>query len=460
MVLLLGGMFFLGKNDSKQATIIVNRADFINQVSVSGKVITASEADLGFAASGRIGRIAVESGDSVRSGAMLAQLEIGDLLADLKIKQIDSETSGISLEDAKENIDRVTTQENTKVESAYRALLTEDLKLVANSSVYTVTTPEISGIYDGAEGAYRVGISKDSVTASEIDIYTFDLEKTKREINEEGPTPFGTRGLYISFTEDIELYTDTLWRLEIPNKSGASYLDNYNAYNEAKKARDLAIKNAEFEYQKLLTEKNDGISSVAQAEIDKIRAEIRKSTIYAPFDGLITNVDKEPGETASQNEAVVSMIGTGTFQIESFVPEVNIAVIELGHEAEVTLDAYGEKEPFSATVISIDPAETVRDGVSTYKVVLQFPEKDERIKAGMTANVSVIIFTKPNAIAVPGGVVFEEEGKNYVQVKRDNAIEKREVVLGEVSSLGQVEIISGLEAGDEIILSPAAASAQ
>ncbi len=71
-------------------TIIVNRADFINQVSVSGKVITASEADLGFAASGRIGLIAVKSGDTVKAGQMLAQLEIGYLLAELKIKEIGS----------------------------------------------------------------------------------------------------------------------------------------------------------------------------------------------------------------------------------------------------------------------------------------------------------------------------------------------------------------------------------
>ena len=77
-----------------------------------------------------------------------------------------------------------------------------------------------------------------------------------------------------------------------------------------------------------------------------------------------------------------------------------------------------------------------------------------RIKAGMTANVSIIIFNKPDAIAVPGGVIFEKDGKNFIKVKRDNTVEDREVMLGVVSSLGQVEIVSGLEAGEEIVLSP------
>ena len=88
-ILVLGRIFFFRNNGDKQATIVVARADFINQVSISGKVITASEADLGFAASGRISRILAKSGDSVRAETMLAQLEIGDLLADLKIKEIE-----------------------------------------------------------------------------------------------------------------------------------------------------------------------------------------------------------------------------------------------------------------------------------------------------------------------------------------------------------------------------------
>jgi RND family efflux transporter MFP subunit len=454
VILALGGIFLFANHDSKQATIVARRADFINQVSISGKVITASEADLGFASSGRVGRIGAKSGDRVKAGQMLAQLEIGDLLADLKIKEIGSETSSVSLEDARENVEKVTTQENTKVESAYRALLSEGLEPTPDSSSYTMAAPDITGIYDGKEGTYKIRISKETVTSTDFDLRTFGLETTSRQVDKEKPTPLGTRGLYISFPDALDLYDDTIWYLEIPNKSGTSYLANYNAYNEAKKARDLAIKNGEFEYQKLLTEKNDGVSSVAQAEVDKIRAEIRKSTIYAPFDGVVTNVAKETGETASQNETVVSMMGEGTFQIESYVPEVNIALIKLGDEAEVTLDAYGEKELFPATVISIDPAETIRDGVSTYKVVLQFKEKDPRIKAGMTANVSVMIFNKPMVITMPGGVVFEKDGKNFVKIKNGNIVEDREVVLGSVSTLGQVEIVSGLEEGEEVVLNP------
>jgi HlyD family secretion protein len=148
------------------------------------------------------------------------------------------------------------------------------------------------------------------------------------------------------------------------------------------------------------------------------------------------------------------MMSADAFQIESYVPEVNIAQIKLDNDAQVTLDAYGPSVNFVATVISIDPAETIKDGVSTYKIKLKFKENDDRIKSGMTANVSIATFVKQNVISVPGGVIFEKNGKNFVQIKNDDKITDREVVLGAVSSLGRTEIVSGLMDGDLILLNP------
>jgi multidrug efflux pump subunit AcrA (membrane-fusion protein) len=73
----------------------------------------------------------------------------------------------------------------------------------------------------------------------------------------------------------------------------------------------------------------------------------------------------------------------------------------------------------------------------------------------MTANVSITTFNKPNVIVIPGGVVFNKNGKNFVQViNRDKTMSEKEVILGNISSLGQAEVISGLADGDKVILSP------
>lgn len=184
------------------------------------------------------------------------------------------------------------------------------------------------------------------------------------------------------------------------------------------------------------------------------RNELEDYFIRAPFDGIITKVDAKIGEIAISNTPLVSMISAGVFQVESYVPEVNIAQIKLGEEASITLDAYGEGELFFAKIVSIDPAETIRDGVSTYKTKLQFLESDDRIKSGMTANALITTFNKPNVVVVPRGVVFDKNGKKFVQVKVGKKIIDTEVVLGSSSSLGQVEVISGLADGDVVILNP------
>jgi hypothetical protein len=72
----------------------------------------------------------------------------------------------------------------------------------------------------------------------------------------------------------------------------------------------------------------------------------------------------------------------------------------------------------------------------------------------MTANVSIILFSKSNVVVVPGVVVFEQDNKKFVKIKNNQEIIDREVVTGDVSALGQIEIVSGLENGDQVILNP------
>ena len=124
----------------------------------------------------------------------------------------------------------------------------------------------------------------------------------------------------------------------------------------------------------------------------------------------------------------------------------------MGNPVAVLLDAYGADVVFPGTVVSIDPGETMRDGISTYRAVLAFTEQDSRIKSGMTANITITTERKSDVISVPQGVVTNRNGIKYVSLKKGDSLEEREVTTGMVSSLGYVEIISGLSRGDEVVL--------
>ena len=115
-------------------------------------------------------------------------------------------------------------------------------------------------------------------------------------------------------------------------------------------------------------------------------------------------------------------------------------------------NAYGDGVEFFATVAAIDPAETIRDGVSTYRSILEFSNDDPRVRVGMTANITITTAEKENVIAIPRAVVMDDGNGQYVYVKEGESIGTRQVTTGLVSSLGTIEITSGLEEGDVVIL--------
>ena len=419
-------------------------------VALSGTVETSSKADLGFAASGRIGKIYVKNNQKVSAGQTLAQLEIGELIADLRIKEANARTSDVDLKQAKDRLEKVTKQENAKVDNAYRTMLSSDLELVADSNVYSVSSPVVSGLYTGEEGMYKIHIEEENTAANDFILRTFNLEKTARVLNEQGKTSLGSHGLYISFGSNaVEDYNDTTWYLEIPNKSGSSYVANYNAYIDAKNNRDIAIKDAQADLDKLLTEDNSG-DSVAQAEIQKINAEIKKNTIYAPFTGIVTNIEKEVGENAGVGETIVSVLGEERLEVVLEVSELDVSKLVVGSTVSLSFDAF-PGETFVGTLGTINSRETTVDGVPVYKAFVELAG-DSRIKTGMSADATIVLVHKDDVLSVPAYSILKEEGKNFVKILGvDGKTEKREVTLGIVGSDSQVEILSGVSVGDKIV---------
>ena len=88
-LLLIGGYLLFGRSADLGATMTISRADFSEEVSVSGTVTAAQDVDLGFATNGRIVRTYARVGQYVRAGAILAETENGDLIATLAQEQAD-----------------------------------------------------------------------------------------------------------------------------------------------------------------------------------------------------------------------------------------------------------------------------------------------------------------------------------------------------------------------------------
>ena len=123
----------------------------------------------------------------------------------------------------------------------------------------------------------------------------------------------------------------------------------------------------------------------------------------------------------------------------------------MGDQVEITLDAFSSDDKFIGTVTFIDPAATDIDGVIYYATKVSFNEKDERIKSGMTADLTISTDSREDVLVVPSRAVIYREDKKYVQVLNGEILSEIEVSTGLRGDGGLTEILSGLTEGTEVV---------
>jgi len=198
-----------------------------------------------------------------------------------------------------------------------------------------------------------------------------------------------------------------------------------------------------------------------EASTEGVRAQIRELTLSAPVAGVITKVNGEIGETIKSETIVVSMMPSGNLQIDVDISEADVVNVKVGQAVKITLDAFDAIAEWTGKIVKIDPAETVKGGAIYYKTTVFFDKEDERIRSGMTANIWVKTASKENALYIPLGAIKEKRGKEmtdsrlypYVEVLEGSQVKEKEVQTGIKGNNGMIEIISGLNEGEQVILS-------
>ncbi|GMU74330.1 MAG: hypothetical protein AMXMBFR44_5270 [Candidatus Campbellbacteria bacterium] len=437
-VLAVVGIAMLFRNgNGNYEEALVERRDLVEEVILSGTVEARIVADLGFEVSGAIREINVTENAVVPRGATLASLGLGTLSAELQSAQAE-----VAIKRAE------TANTQISLDNAWSELLSDDLVAKPQSSSYTQTAPIITGRYSGDTGTYKFRI-KAQAQPTEFDLVVFDLENPEPvEIEKTGPTPLGTKGLYVTFPDALATYRDTTWYVTLPNTEGTSYAANYSVYKEAEsdlRAQQSGTSIAEAQLQK------------AEADVARIRAQIAQRVLSAPFAGVVTAVHADPGEAVSVNTPVISLISNDGFGVEVDLPEIDSVKVKIGDPVTITLDAFGEETTFAGTVASVNRAETLVDNVSVYEARIAFDERsDSRIASGMTAQVSITTDKKEGVLAVPvRAVKYREDGTTYVSVMDPETEEptEKDVVVGLRSSDSFFEIISGLSEGERVLIS-------
>jgi RND family efflux transporter MFP subunit len=488
-------VFFSGDGAEKIETIKAQVGDIQEIVSVTGIVEPADHVKLAFSTTGRVVSIPVSVGDSILRGGIVARLQGADSEA-----QLEKALAAVSLEQVKLDELKVGTRQE---EIDVRKAVVENASVLvaeARKKLVDVNRDGFTKVDDAIHSKVDQFISNSRSASPQIDfsISNFQLEidiestrvtlertlndwavsvgvlTTESNLQQVSSEARARMNQVLEFLDDVAVAVNDLsasanltqasidgYRSDVSTgrTNVNTALSNLTAAEEKLSSAEATL---ELEKSELTLTSAGATAEAIRAQEAKLRearasesiarADLTKTIITSPFFGTVTRVDIEVGEFVSQGEVVAEVISNSGFEIRTNVPEVDIAGLKIGDQAMVTLDAYGSGEVFSAVVSAIDPAETVVEGISTYTTTLVFGETDARIRSGMTANIDIVTAERTGVVIVPSRAVITRSGRTIVQIlSAVGSIEEREVEVGIRGFEGNIEIVSGISQGEEVI---------
>ncbi|MBI2054973.1 MAG: efflux RND transporter periplasmic adaptor subunit [Candidatus Sungbacteria bacterium] len=483
IAVLVGGYFLFFRPSPAPEVVKVERRNLTQVVAVTGTVKPVSIIDLEFLSSNRVVWRPVAVGDKVRRGQVLMALDARD--ADIQIAKAEAALAGnrAKLEQLKmgSTPESIRQAENA-VDASYRSALSSlDTALTKADKALTVLRTEIFTSANTVRTDFLLPhdsyLSRAEQEKSAADA---DLAKARAAREEAArnfsqvPVPAEVDTLFnqapelLNSTRAVMVTTIELLRRVVSSAISQSTVNGY--------ITDVATAQGEFE--SAMTSLTTSIASIQAAkdtlrvkrepprsvDIEVLEANVKSTeadlallkkqksdlALTAPADGVITDLKYEVGEVARTGATAVSMISGANAEIEANVPEVDIAKLAIAENVSITLDSLpGEK--FSGKVVHIDPAETLVDGVTNYKVKISFDANDPRVKPGSTANLDIETLKKENVLSLPQfGIVEKDEGTFVRKLVSGNS-QELPVKIGIRSSDGYIEILDGLSEGEEVL---------
>lgn len=491
IILIITGVF--RSNHEKPATVLVGRAELVQEVSVTGKVQAIDEVQLAFERAGKLAKINTEVGREVAAGEILLELDSKELQAASLQAQAGLESEQAKLQELKrgtrleeiqikESELRKAEQDLTNYYSSVQAILSDGFVKMDDAVRSKTDQIFINDDTNSPQFSFAVADSQVQTEATTLRTRaTLELAAWREELKtagagasaeilqirlKQGKTHLAQAENYLLRVLDsvdkssgltastIETYRTAigLGRTNVNSAWTAINSQEQNISSQeitvAKIREELVLKKAGASAEEIAAQEAE--VKQAAANLAAVEAQLSQAVLRSPFAGLVTKQEAKLGEIIAANTKLVSVISKDRLDVEANVPEVNIGRVAKDNPVRLSLDAF-PGEYFSGKVYSIEPAETVVDGVVNYKLKIRFDVQEERLKTGLTANVQIETLRKANVLSVPHFALSEVDGRTVAKVWRGGKMEEEAVTLGILGRDGLVEIISGLREGEELV---------
>lgn len=427
------------------------------------------------------------------SQARLAKLLAGATEEEIALSEAQVNTAKISLEDKKQDLENVQATSEENLNQAYEDALNtlDESYLEIYNSFNTVDLIQRTYFYSSDQESLRVkeneskiktardrtksylDIAKDNSTNENIDTALSEMKSSlaivsealviirdtcdesvyRNSVLDADKTSLDTQKTNINTAQsNITNSQQTISSAKLTNQS------NINTAQSKVSAAESALAEAEKKLAKILAAPVQEDVDVYQAEVKQAEAkiallenQIKEVTLFSPVKGQIIEINKRVGETVQITDSVISLIPSSPFQIKVDIYEEDIVKVKIENPVDITLVAFPD-EILKGKVISINPAEKLIGGVVYYEVTIDFEEQKEGVKPGMTADIVIKTAFKENVLVIGKDALQKKNGKSVVQVFKAGEIQEREIEVGLKGSNNLVEVISGLEIGEEVVL--------
>jgi len=421
---------------------VVERGTVLHSVEFLGRVAPVKEEELYFETDGWIKGVLVKEGDQVSKGDVLTELEIEDLLNQLKQTQVQLETAQVRLEEAQKEV-------------AYNLARTEKNLELAQMRLEQPKSRVISGLTAGTgNNDPDVAVAKANLEIAEIAVRSAQADYDRS----------AWRHGFEASPEAAALHQATL-NYQIAK---ANYDRVVQGAAEQARQRDeqIALLEKEVELAQLdLQRAQEGADPLlqkdverAQLTVDRLQAQVDTARIYAPFDGVVTGVSAYPGRAATAYKSLIVVADLAELEVNAELSSRVMQDMSEGMEASIVFSnipgatlkgivrqmpyPYGHggsgktlEEQDKATHISLDPQQT--EGLD--------------IEAGMLAKVTMVIEQKDDVLRLPKEAIRLFAGRRFVVVEGEGGVQQRADVKVGLEGDDYVEIEGGVTEGQVVI---------
>ncbi|MBE2224399.1 MAG: efflux RND transporter periplasmic adaptor subunit [Anaerolineae bacterium] len=472
-------------------TAVSRLGDITISATGAGTVVAASEVALTFPTAGVLETLNVRVGEDVAAGDVLATLRDTDAQqalanAQLQLQQAAFATDPTATEAGVSLSDISVEQARLSLEVAQSAL--DDL---LNWEPDADEIAKAEADLAAANASFSAAAGSESASSNSVTIQQINLDQAQRSLEDAQAAyntaydvgrewEFGIKRMAEALEDERDAADRNLLKaqenLQIAQAnlnsaaSGVNYSSSASARSNVLNAEqalaaaqtgpeadeietaEIAVRQAELALQQALINQQTDALSLAEAQLSLEAAEqtVTDTILTAPMTGTIMSIAANVGENVSTSE-FITLADLETPLLEVYLDESDMNMVGLDYAVEVVFDALPD-ETFAGVVVQVDPQLVNESGITAVRALVQLNSfaKPQTLPVGMNATVEVIGGQATNAVIVPVEALRELSPDEYAVFVMENGEPKLRMVEVGIMDFSFAQILSGLEAGEEV----------